>query len=157
MRARIYSGLDKLASLLPERLEEPVRRHFAAWSKFSLIGGLLTGVQIVLQTIEKHYGWDILWLSPLQGTVLANIGLVLNKFWTFRERRLPWAGILVCWNLQKIPHSLASWGLFALLLQVPFIAYWAATLLTAMVVGIGSFWASTAWSLRPREPEAETA
>jgi hypothetical protein len=108
--------------------------------KFGLIGLVSTLVQIKLQIIERDHGFNVYWWSLLQGTLLANAGLVINKKWTFKERDLPWLWAIFIWNIQKTPHSTASMAVFGLLLQVSLLPLWSATLLTAGLVGIGSFW-----------------
>jgi len=100
------------------------------------------GVQLYLQYVERQHGFNILAWSPLQGAVIANLGMAVNKKWCFRDRDLPWPWLLTLGNIQKLPHSAVNWCVFALLLQV--LPFWGATIAGAGIVGIGSY-AATDW------------
>lgn len=159
MRARLQTASRKFASLLPNRLEAVVRQHFDAWWKFTVVGAAGLLLQVMLQHIEVVHGYknDLIWLSTLQGAVLANIGLFVNWKWTFRGRKLPFWTVVLSVNFLRFPHWLASTGLFILLLQVWGLAYYLATPITAASVGIGSFAATSFWAMRDRNTKIETA
>ncbi|HET9850335.1 MAG TPA: hypothetical protein VFP35_01785 [Candidatus Saccharimonadales bacterium] len=116
-----------------------------AW-KFTLIGAVSMAAQLELQHLEIHRGWNIFWWSFLQGSLLANAGMVVNCQWTFKERQIPWPWAFLLWNLQKLPHSAISMVLFGSLLQVPGLPYWCATLTTTALVGVGSLKLTDWWT-----------
>jgi len=125
-------------------LKRLVRQNFQDFWRFTVIGGGLTAVQILLQKFEVSNGWNILWLSPIQGTVLANIGLALNLKWTFKALQSPWIAAALLWNIQRLPHFVVTTTMFTLLLITTGLTYYWATGITAASVGIFSF-AATIW------------
>lgn len=125
-----------------------IREHYVSLLKFAFVGVTLTLAQMRLQTLEVDNGLrgQLVWLSFIQGSMLAQIGLVANWWMILRPRRIPLGASLIAGNLQKIPHSLGETSMYALLLQL--VDYRLATLATAGIVGMGSFLLLTWWSTR---------
>jgi putative flippase GtrA len=133
-------------------LPEPVRKLLSnkeLW-KFAIIGVLMTAAQLTLQHYEAARHYNIVWTSMVQGSILANAGMILNKKWTFQGRSLPWLGVFICWNLQRIPHFIASTAVFVLLFSVMNWPHTWATIVTTVSLGLGSYLMASRWSMRSR-------
>lgn len=137
-------------------IKQFLQNHRAELAKFTVIGAATLAAQLILQHFEAGHGVNVVRWTMIQGAALGTVGMVLNKVWTFKHRRLSWTIVILLWNIQRIPHFIASTALFVLLYSVLDWTHAHATLATAGALGLASFFMTCYGSMREHSGRKST-